>query len=149
MLEVEPQLIDAYVRTGKMRIIVRPLFLTGEDSLLAAHASECAGEQQHYFAMRAAIFAMRAAIYADQGGLFAAESMNAGLSQRARDIGINGDDFDRCMQSDKYRLTLLTGYTQAKEAGIVSRPVFEINGQRIIGARPFSEFATIIDQLIP
>jgi len=71
------------------------------------------------------------------------------LSQRARDIGINGDDFDRCMQSDKYRLTLLTGYTQAKEAGIVSRPVFEINGQRIIGARPFSEFATIIDQLIP
>lgn len=142
MLEVEPQLIDAYVRTGKMRIIVRPLFLTGEDSLLAAHATECAGEQQHYFAMRAAI-------YADQGGLFAAESMNAGLSQRARDIGINGDDFDRCMQSDKYRLPLLTGYTRAKESGINSRPVFEINDQRIIGARPFSEFAAIIDQLIP
>jgi protein-disulfide isomerase len=142
VLEVEPQLIEAYVRTGKMRIIVRPLFQTGEDALLSAHASECAGEQQHYFAMRAAI-------YADQGGLYAAESMTAGLAQRARDIGINGDDFDRCMQSDKYRLLLLTEYTRAKDAGIVSRPVFEINGQRIIGARQFSEFADIIDHLKP
>ncbi len=142
MLEVEPQLIDTYVRTGKMRIIVRPLFTKGEDSLLAAHASECAGEQQHYFAMRAAI-------YADQGGLFAAESMTAGLSQRAQSIGLDGATFDRCMQSDKYRLPLLTGYTRAKEAGINSRPVFEINDQRIIGARPFSQFADIIDQLIP
>ena len=142
MLEVEPQLIDTYVRTGKMRIIVRPLFTTGEDSLLAAHASECAGEQQHYFAMRAAI-------YADQGGLFAAESMTAGLSQRAQSIGIDGAAFDRCMQSDKYRLPLLTGYTRAKESGVNSRPVFEINDQRIIGARPFSQFADVIDQLIP
>ncbi len=142
MLEVEPQLIETYVRTGKMRIIVRPLFTTGEDSLLAAHASECAGEQQHYFAMRAAI-------YADQGGLFAAESMTAGLSQRAQSIGLDGAAFDSCMQSDKYRLPLLTGYTRAKESGINSRPVFEINDQRIIGARPFSQFADIIDQLIP
>ena len=125
-----------------MRIIVRPLFTTGEDSLLAAHASECAGEQQHYFAMRAAI-------YADQGGLFAAESMTAGLSQRAQSIGIDGAAFDRCMQSDKYHLPLLTGYTRAKESGVNSRPVFEINDQRIIGARPFSQFADIIDQLIP
>ncbi len=142
MLEVEPQLIDAYVRTGKIRIIVRPLFQTGEDSLLAAHATECAGEQQHYFAMRTAI-------YADQGGLFAAESITAGLSQRAQSIGLDGAAFDSCMQSDKYRLPLLTGYTRAKEAGIISRPVFEINGQRIIGARQFSEFAAIIDQLTP
>lgn len=142
MLEVEPQLIDAYVRTGKMRIIVRPLFQTGEDALLAAHASECAGEQKHYFAMRAAI-------YADQGGLYTAETISAGLSQRARNIGINGADFDRCMQSDKYRLPLLTEYTRAKDAGIVSRPVFEINGQRIIGAHQFNEFADIIDHLTP
>ncbi len=142
MLEVEPQLIDAYVRTGKMRIIVRPLFQTGEDSLLAAHATECAGEQQHYFAMRAAI-------YADQGGLFAAESMTAGLSQRAQSIGLDGAAFNSCMQSDKYRQPLLTGYTRAKESGINSRPVFEINDQRIIGARPFNQFADIIDQLIP
>jgi protein-disulfide isomerase len=125
-----------------MRIIVRPLFQTGEDALLAAHASECAGEQNSYFAMRAAI-------YANQGGLFAAESMTAGLSQRARDIGLNSDDFDRCMQSDKYRLPLLTEYTRAKNAGIVSRPVFEINDQRIIGAQPFSQFADIIERLIP
>lgn len=142
MLEVEPQLIENYVRTGKMRIIVRPLFQTGEDALLAAHATECAGEQQRYFAMRAAI-------YADQGGLFAAESMTAGLSQRAQSIGLDGAAFDSCMQSDKYRLPLLTGYTRAKESGINSRPVFEINDQRIIGARPFSQFADIIDQLIP
>lgn len=142
MLEVEPLLIDAYVRTGKMRIIVRPLFQTGEASLLAAHATECAGEQQRYFAMRAAI-------YADQGGLFVAESITAGLAQRARDIGLDGAAFDSCMQSDRYRLPLLDQYTRAKNTGILSRPVFEINEQRIIGARPFTQFAAIIDQLVP
>jgi hypothetical protein len=141
VLEVEPQLIDAYVRTGKMRIIVRPSFKLAKmpcwrHMLVSVPVN------------KSTILPCARAIYADQGGLYAAESMTAGLSQRARSIGLNGNDFDRCMQSDKYRLPLLTEYTR-KDAGIVSRPVFEIDCERIIGAQQFAQFAEVINHLIP
>ncbi len=141
MLEVEPQLIETYVNTGKMRIVVRPLLQTGEDALLAAHAAACAGEQQRYFTMRSAI-------YANQGALYMAEDMGRALQQIAQDISIDTGAFASCMQKDAYRIPLITQYTLAKESGIVARPVFEINGQRIIGAQPFPQFSSIIDTLL-
>lgn len=141
MLEVEPQLIESYVNTGNMRIIVRPLLQTGEDTLLAAHAAACAGEQQRYFTMRSAI-------YASQGDLYMAEDMGQALQQLAQDIGIDTGAFASCMQQDAYRIPLITQYTLAKESGIVARPVFDINGQRIIGAQPFPQFQLVIDALL-
>jgi len=36
-------------------------------------------------------------------------------------------------------------FRAAQDAGIRSRPVFDINGQRLVGARPFEDFQGIID----
>lgn len=141
MLEVEPQLIERYVSTGQMRIIVRPLLQTGEDSLLAAHAAACAGEQQQYFTMRSAL-------YANQGALYTAPDMTQALQQVAQGIGIDTNKFATCMQQETYRLALISQYTLAREDGILARPVFEINGQRLIGAQPFAQFGPIIDALL-
>lgn len=141
MLEVEPQLIERYVSTGQMRIIVRPLLQTGEDSLLAAHAAACAGEQQQYFTMRSAL-------YANQGALYTAPDMPQALQQVAQQIGIDTNKFASCMQQETYRLALISQYTLAKEDGILARPVFEINGQRLIGAQPLTQFSPIIDALL-
>ena len=141
MLEVEPQLIERYVSTGQMRIIVRPLLQSGEDSLLAAHAAACAGEQQQYFTMRSAL-------YANQGALYTAPDMTQALQQVAQGIGIDTNKFASCMQQETYRLALISQYTLAKEDGILARPVFEINGQRLIGAQPLTQFSPIIDALL-
>ncbi len=141
MLEVEPQLIERYVSTGQMRIIVRPLLQKGEDSLLAAHAAACAGEQQQYFTMRSAL-------YANQGALYTAPDMTQALQQVAQGIGIDTNKFASCMQQETYRLALISQYTLAKEDGILARPVFEINGQRLIGAQPLTQFSPIIDALL-
>ena len=111
MLEVEPQLIESYVNTGNMRIIVRPLLQTGEDALLAAHAAACAGEQQRYFTMRSAI-------YASQGDLYMAEDMGQALQQLAQDIGIDTGAFASCMQQDAYPIHLGQGIGNRRPAGI-------------------------------
>ena len=83
MLEVEPQLITQYVTTGQMQIVVRPLLQTGADSLLAAHAAECAHEQN-------AFIAMRSAIYDVQGTLYMADDLRAALADVAQSIALGG-----------------------------------------------------------
>jgi protein-disulfide isomerase len=141
VLEVEPQLITTYVATGKMRIVVRPLLQTGPDALVAAHAAECANEQN-------AFIAMRSAMYDKQGTLYAADDMPIALADIAESLDLDRTAFTQCMTSERYNQALYQGYTRATNAGIVGRPVFELNGQRLVGAQSFETFQRIIDGLI-
>lgn len=142
MLEVEPQLIDRYVANGTLTIVARPLLQSGEISLQAAHAAECAGEQSRYFAMRERI-------YASQGDLYMAQDLSQALTALASDLGLDTAAHAECMASKRYEQVLYEGHTRAKSDGIVTRPVFDINETRVIGARPFADFATIIDDMVP
>jgi len=142
VLEVEPQLIDSYVANGTLTIVARPLLQSGEISLQAAHAAECAGEQARYFAMRERI-------YASQGDLYMAQDLSQALTALAGDLGLDTAAHAECMASKRYEQVLYEGHTRAKSDGIVTRPVFDINETRIIGARPFADFATIIDDMAP
>jgi len=142
VLEVEPQLIDRYVANGTLTIVARPLLQSGEISLQAAHAAECAGEQSRYFAMRERI-------YASQGDLYMAQDLSQALTALAGDLGLDTAAHAECMASKRYEQVLYEGHTRAKSDGIVTRPVFDINETRVIGARPFADFATIIDDMVP
>ena len=141
MLEVEPQLITAYVKTGKLRIVVRPLLQTGADALLAAHAAECANEQN-------AFIPMRRAIYDNQGTIYMAEDMTVALADIAASLTLDRTAFTQCMASERYNQALYQGYTRATESGIVARPVFELNGQRLVGSQSVQTFQRIIDELL-
>lgn len=141
MLEVEPQLIAAYVTTGKVRIVVRPLLQTGTDALLAAHAAECAHEQN-------AFVAMRRAIYDNQGTIYMAPEMTIALADIAEKLTLDRTAFTQCMSSERYNQALYQGYTRATESGIVARPVFEVNGQRLVGSQSFQTFQRLIDGLL-
>lgn len=142
MLEVEPQLIDSYVANGTLTIVARPLLQYGEISLQAAHAAECAGEQSRYFAMRERI-------YASQGDLYTAQDLSQALTALAGDIGLDTAAHAECMASQRYDQALYAGHALAKNDGIVTRPVFDINDTRVIGARPFADFAAILDDMVP
>lgn len=142
MLEVEPQLIDSHVRTGAVRIIARPLLQSGFNSLRAAHAAACAGEQQQYFAMRTAI-------YASIGALYVAPNIDIALNDVATQINLDVQAFDGCMASNRHEQALYEGFTRAKNAGVQTRPVFDINDTRIIGGRSYTDFVAIIASLQP
>jgi protein-disulfide isomerase len=130
-----------YVTTGQMQIVVRPLLQTGPDSLLAAHAAECAHEQN-------AFIAMRSAIYDVQGTLYMADDLQVALADVAQSIALDRTAFSACMASERYNLALYQGYTRATSSGIVARPVFELNGQRLIGSQPLETFTRVIDALL-
>jgi protein-disulfide isomerase len=142
VLEVEPQLIDTYVRTGNLRIISRPLLQSGPNSLRAAHATACAGEQQQYFAMRTLI-------YANIGMLYTAPDINIALSELASQSTLDRAAFADCMNSNRHEQALYEGFARAKNDGIQTRPVFDINDTRIIGGRSYADFVNIIASLQP
>lgn len=142
MLEVEPQLIETYVRTGIVRIISRPLLQSGPSSLRAAHATACAGEQQQYFAMRSLI-------YANIGMLYTAPDIDIALNELSTQINLEQSAFASCMASNHHEQLLYEGFARAQNAGVQTRPVFDINDTRIIGGRQFDDFAEIITSLQP
>lgn len=138
-MEVEPKIVEAYVATGKVRLIYRHLLQIGEGSLLAAEASECAGDQGKFWEMREAI-------YRNQDALYVTGDVAAALTYLAQQVGVSVEEYGACMQAETHRFRIESDFRVAQEAGIRSRPVFEVNGQRIIGARPFEDFQRLIEE---
>ncbi|MCS6939406.1 MAG: Rcas_1661 family thioredoxin-like (seleno)lipoprotein [Roseiflexus sp.] len=137
--ETEPALIDAYVATGKARIVYRHLLQLGEDSLRAAEAAECAGDQGKFWEMRDAI-------YRNQVSLYSSSDLGATLAYLAQTINLNLDEYNSCVQSRKHRARIEADFRAAQDAGVRSRPVFDIAGARLVGARPFEDFQAIIER---
>lgn len=142
MLEVEPQIIDRFVRTGIVRIVVRPLLQTGPDALVASHGAECAAEQNQFFPMRSAI-------YDQQGTVFMNEDKIAALADIAVSLGMEREPFVACMTSERYNQALYQGYERATAAGITNRPVFDINGTRLVGSQSIEVFTEVVSKFAP
>ncbi len=129
-----------YVKTGKLRIIYRHLFQISSDAVRVAEANECAGEQGKFWEMRAQL-------YAQQGNLYGGD-MDAALIKLGGDLKLDTARLSQCMQSGKYRASAEADYADAQRAGIQARPVFDINGQRVVGYQPYEVFQQRIDALL-
>ena len=53
--------------------------------------------------------------------------------------------FEACLDSDATELRVLRDVLDGQSYGITGTPTFFINGQRLVGARPFDIFRTMID----
>ncbi|MGQ9547089.1 MAG: Rcas_1661 family thioredoxin-like (seleno)lipoprotein [Roseiflexus sp.] len=136
--ETEPKIIETYVASGRARIVYRHLLQLGEESLRAAEAAECAGDQGKFWEMRNAI-------YRNQVALYTTGDFDAALAYLAQTIELDSNEYLACMQSRSHRARIEADFRAAQADGVRSRPVFDINGQRLVGARPFEEFQRIID----
>lgn len=102
----------------------------------------CAGEQQQYFAMRSLI-------YENIGMLYTADDIDVALSDLSTQLTLDRDAFDGCMASNRHEQLLYEGYARAQNAGIQTRPVFDINDVRIIGGRGYQDFVKIFAAIQP
>jgi len=57
-------------------------------------------------------------------------------------------DFNACLDSGRYAALVQNMTNIARQLGIQSTPTFAINGQGIVGAKDFTEFATVIDSFL-
>ena len=61
-------------------------------------------------------------------------------------LGVSdAEAFETCLDSGATELQVLKDFRDGRRYDVTATPTFFINGQRLIGARPFSSFQTLID----
>ncbi len=67
------------------------------------------------------------------------------LKQYARDLKLNGGDFDKCIDSGKHQPAVAGDVQEGQKLGITGTPTFFVNGRMLVGAQPIAAFQKVID----
>jgi protein-disulfide isomerase len=131
--QVYQQMMAAY--PGQIHFIYRdfPLPMHAE-SEPAAEAAECAGEQSAYWQYHDALFSGRYGLG------------RSAYDQYAAELGLDTAAFSECLDSHRYQAEVEADASDAANAGITSTPSFVINGRVLVGALPFADFKSVIDE---
>jgi protein-disulfide isomerase len=139
-VETEPKIIEAYVKTGRVKLVFRHILDFGSQSLLASQAAECAGDQGKFWAMHGLLYERQDAVFSATAAVYEGWA--------ASDLKLDVPAFNPCLDGGKYKTKVEAQHAAAKAAGIRLRPTFEINGKRYFGALAFAEFQKIFDAII-
>ena len=130
--DVFPRILEDF--PDQVRIIYRdfPLASIHPNAIPAAESANCAAEQDAFWD------------YHDR--LFSGSELNKEMYlQFAKDLKLDLDKFETCLDSGRYREEVELDYQFASSIGIQSTPTFFLNGLPIIGAQPYDVFKKIID----
>jgi len=145
--KTRPLIIENYVNTGKVNLVFVDMPFLGNDSLPASKATYCADDQDKYWEYHSALFEYQQEI--DDGW-----ANSNRLQAIALNLDLDVEKFDECMSSDKHLKRINSNNQLARnEFGANSTPTFMIvntsgDGQKIIGAHPYSTFEEIIESML-
>jgi protein-disulfide isomerase len=137
--ETLPQLTQTYIDTGKVRLVYRdfPLSSIHPEAQNAAESAECARDQGKFWEYHDTLFENRM----DWSGVG-----DAKFKQYAADLGLDTSQFNDCLDSDKYKNEVLDDLNAGGSVGVSGTPTFFINGKKLVGAQPFENFVTVIEE---
>jgi protein-disulfide isomerase len=123
--------------TGRVRLVFKDRPLAMHALARAAHeAARCAGAAGKYWPYHDRLFAAQPAF------------RRADLIAYATELGLDRDEFARCLDERRFAADVERDVTQAQALGINSTPTFLINGRLVIGASSIEEFRSIIDKAL-
>jgi len=144
-----PQIEQEYIKTGKVKYVVRdfPLESIHKDAFKAAEAAHCAGDQGAYWEMHTRLFANQRALGPKD------------LPQHAQAQGLDVPMFQRCLESGKYAARIRKDLEDGQRAGVTGTPGFflgvtgsndpKVKILRVLkGAQPYASFKEAIDTLL-
>lgn len=129
----ESQLKKEYVDTGKVKFAFRSYAFLGAASTMAANAAECANEQGKFWEFHDYLYQNQPA--ESDTSMYTVDN----LSQIAGNLGMDSNQFQSCLSSNKYAKDLADDMTAASKAQVDGTPTFFINGYRVVGAVPYSD----------
>jgi protein-disulfide isomerase len=144
-LSHEKKGINKLIDSGTAKFIVVDYPMLGEDSVSAAEATYCAQEQGNYFEYLSVLNKKYAGI---QNGW---ASLDA-LVGYAKGLGLNSDDFDKCLFWNQQALRVDYNKKVALSHGVVGTPTFFIVGpdgqsEKIVGSQPSMIFEEVIKEM--
>jgi predicted DsbA family dithiol-disulfide isomerase len=127
------KLLEAY--PGKVRLVAYDLPLPSRpEAPKAAEAARCAHEQGRYWEMRDTLFAHQEALATQD------------LKRYAREVGLNGGDFDQCLDSSRHAADWDAVRATAAAHGATGTPTYFVNGRPVFGAVPFEYFSVLVEE---
>jgi protein-disulfide isomerase len=119
---------------GKVQLVHRDFPLDGHaQAFVAARAARCAGEQGRFWEYHHSLMVVRG------------DMSEADLRQRALGLKLDLTPFSSCLGSDRHDAAIRDGLEAGLKLGVNSTPTFFVNGQMIVGAKPFETFKDAIE----
>ncbi len=168
-MTTEKQIVEKYVKTGKVKMVFRNFAFLGENSFFAAEATECANDQDKFWKFHDYLFA-------NQGAGEQSAFTRDNLKKIAGELGLDAEKFNACLDSGKYAEKVKNSAGAGRKYGVISTPttfigklpitvpdsvVSSVMGQSraynydlmdgaklIIGAQPYSAFEEAIEKLL-
>jgi protein-disulfide isomerase len=143
----EPEIKVEYIDTGKVAFIFKHFPRLGDDSYSAALASECADEQGKFWEYHDMLFQ-------NQQGENSGWASREKLKEFASEIGLDRQQFDSCLDEEKYKPIVERDLAMVKELDLSTTPSFLIiksdgtEMEILTGAHPFPSFRALIDKKI-
>ena len=144
-----PQLEEAYVKTGKVKFVLRdhPIEAIHPLAFKAAETTHCAAEQGQYWEMHDRLFANQTTL------------ARKDLSAHAQALGLDVGAFDQCLDSGKQAARIRRDVADSQKAGSRGTPIFflgvtdpssaQLKAVRVIrGAFPYDTFKDAIEELL-
>lgn len=146
--QTEPEIIQNYVNTGKVRMVFRDFAFLGPESTAAAEAAQCAEDQNKLWPYHDALYTAKAVDFNDGGkeddGFFSP----AEFLRLAQQVGLNIPSFTTCIDNNTDANIVAQEKGDGAAAGVNSTPSFFINGQALSGAQPYSVFQQALDSAL-
>ncbi len=135
---------DEYIETGKVNLVFKDFPLNGPDSVLAAEAAYCAGDQGKFWPYHDEL-------YTNWGGERTGWVNIESLNSFAKTVEIDIEKFNSCLDDHKYLEKVLDLEKFGRDIGINATPSFLIfNDNKIIkitGNQPIEVFKKAISDL--
>jgi protein-disulfide isomerase len=126
------KLIETYPNQIKLAFKNYPLPFH-KDAPLASEAALAAGEQGKFWEMHDKIFANQKKLKIDN------------LKSYAQTLNLDMNKFNKDLESHRFKKIVDEDMKIAKGLGVRGTPTFFINGKKLVGAKPFTEFKKVID----
>ncbi|KKS37462.1 MAG: hypothetical protein A3G49_04140 [Candidatus Sungbacteria bacterium RIFCSPLOWO2_12_FULL_41_11] len=148
--ETEPQIIDKYVKTGKVRFIYKQFAFLGQESNWAAEASECAKDQGKFWQYHDYLYNhLWDNYYAkNQNGENVGAFSKDNLKKFAGTLGLNAGEFSQCLDSGKYTKKVQADIEVGRKNGVSGTPTSFVNGKLLVGAQPLEAFDQAIAEAL-
>lgn len=126
------QIVERYGR--EVRLVFKHLPSEGHrNSLPAARAAYCAGEQDRFWQFHEALFALP-------------KLSESAFGEIATSLGLSGEKFQNCLSAERSRLAIVKDLETARRYRVDSTPSFLINGRLVKGALGFADFQVLINR---
>ena len=138
-------LIDKLIQPEIAKFVILDYPMLGDDSVMAAEATYCAEEQDHYFEYYSLLNEKHSGV---QNGWANFDS----LVKYAQELGLDVEAFDSCLFWDQQGLRVDHNRGVALSHGVVGTPTFFVVSptgeiEKIVGAQPPMVFESVIKEM--